>query len=1378
MFFSWVTPLVRRGWSTPLTSADLDAARWAIPSTDELLARYEAGAGNYKKRVWHMIRRRLALSGLLFFVYCATQIAQPLLLRQIVIAVQSDEANGLWCAFAIGGCGIIGSMAKEAQLFTNFQLGAELRAVTVALVYRRALDLRQSDLPPSVSNLLTNDAQKLLDALPLFHQLWATPTIILAAAFLLVSLAGWASLLGIAVLVCLIPTNLSIVRQMRQARARRMPLADLRVARCVEMVKGIRVLKFNGWDGRFEESILAQRLAEMPLIRRELRLYSYQMSMTIVLPQLATAIALIAVSLTSPAVHLTAELAFPTLSLFSVIRFPLMFFGDLVGQLVQASVALRRIDEFLSADTQPAGSLAPPSTSTRAVPSPTEHSATGAAAASSLATIDLDMEKAAGDPALQSCSLLELDCVSVAWRRSTTAKSNVKRAVNGPITIVAQPQPTPVVHDMSLSLAAGELLMLAGPVGSGKSSTLSAILDEAVMISGSIQCVPTVAFCSQIAWVQNLTVRENILFGLEMDKGRYLRVLEACCLHRDLAELPHADGTVIGERGVTLSGGQKQRVALARAAYAEPKLMLLDDCFSALDGPTGQHIFAALFIGENALLRHAACLLVSHATQYAPHVTRVLLVNDGRTVSQGPLHALQAQAAAPEGLSQSNQALLSGFLASIGAHPGSATSPLRSPTSPRPMMPSMAAPSPTISPTSSVLPPPVMATAATLADGLVDADDDGSDDDDDDIVGGRKALTPLAELIEADAVGARDDFKVEGASSSEKLGFHSVVSWVAAMGGWSFLGLEVFFFVLERISYVGSDVWLSAWTTAGVVNQSAPVASVAGLGTVASTADTHRYIGVYASLICINSFGAFARTTWFAHGGANAAEALFIRLLRGVVRSPMAFYDTTPVGRLTARLSYDTEVLDGLLIMKGLTCMASVFWMISGLSVVLTIVPVVGLAMLPCGVVYGACHLAYLRAGVQIQRVFAQSQSPLVSHIEESLAGGATIRAFRCKRRFRERLAVLNDDVGAAFLSYIGIGRWLAVRLEVVGALVSFSVAVACWALRKQLSGSLTGLVIIWSFNLTITLNFFVLSTSEFESKGVSLERVLEYVNLPSESEMHLPSDRSLNVSWPAHGALDFKDVTLRYRKSLPPALDGFSFSCRAGEHTGIVGRSGAGKSTIATALFRLVELESGSVRIDGVDLASLGLWEVRARALAIIPQEPVLFKGSVRRSLDPLEQHADEELWAALRTVDMERAINEMDGGLNCLAEEGGANWSVGERQLLCFSRALLRSPRVLLLDEATASVDHAADERIQRAIRTAMRTTTLLTVAHRLHTVVDYDTILVMGGGKCIEQGSPHQLLQRPESALGAIVSSLGTRTAARLRAVAKMAEERRGV
>ena len=297
---------------------------WAAPKTDALLARYDSLSGSYRWRLWLMVRGRLAISGGLFGIYIATQVAQPLLLRRTMFAVENDEAHGFAYAIAVGVAGACGSLVKEQQLFINLQLGAELRAVTAGLLFRRAMRVKQAELPRSLSNLFTIDAQKLLEFLPQIHMFWGAPLLITIAAFLIVDIAGGAALAGVLVLFCLVPINQRLVRWLRTARRKHLPLADLRVSRCVEMVKAVRVLKFNGWDEHFERAILRDRAAEMPYVRAELRYWAYSIGMTIALPQIATMVALAARVLSEPSTPLAAAVAFPTLSLFSIIRFPLM----------------------------------------------------------------------------------------------------------------------------------------------------------------------------------------------------------------------------------------------------------------------------------------------------------------------------------------------------------------------------------------------------------------------------------------------------------------------------------------------------------------------------------------------------------------------------------------------------------------------------------------------------------------------------------------------------------------------------------------------------------------------------------------------------------------------------------------------------------------------------------------------------------------------------------------------------------------------------------------------------------------------------------------------------------------------------------------------
>ena len=1034
-------------------------------------------------------------------------------------------------------------------------------------------------------------------------------------------------------------------------------------------------------------------------MRTELRVWCLQMTMTIVVPQIATMVALLASVLSQPTLPLTAELAFPILSLFSVIRFPIMYLGEEAGQLAQASIALRRLRAFL---TEPAAVPSPPPCAV----APSDVKLVPVAPLQVVAVAD---PPAGGGAA----AAVEVNGLSVWWKGALEQDPSAEATAS-----------VTAVRGASFRVFEGELLLVAGGVASGKSSLLAGLLGEARTHCHGAPRLPAegVAYCAQVPWVQNMSLRDNIVFGRPWDAAHFRTVLEACSLRQDLAALPDADHTIIGERGVTLSGGQKQRVALARAAYGLPRVLLLDDVFSALDGPTGRHIFSALF-GDAGLLRASAVVLVSHATHFAPSATSILLLHQGEVVANGSLEQLHALAVRPTGLPMEadKRATLTGFLSSVGGGGGGSGG--------------------------------VDTSMGAEDEAMAEAED--------------AALLTPKQLVLTDAPDHSG-----GAADLTRPGWQSLRLWLRAAGGCSWLLPELLFFACERASYVGADIWLSAWTTAGVSETQArrTLATVIGLSPVTSARAQSPYLAIYAVFVLSNCAFAYTRTAWFAKGGAAAAARIFGQLLHAVVRSPVVFFDTTPVGRLVARLSYDTEIVDGALVQKGLTVLASLFWLLSGLSVILGVVPAVAAAIGLCAPVFVLTHAAYQRSGVQLQRLYAEAQAPLVSHIEESLAGGATIRAHGCQRRFAQRLSQLNDNASTAYLGFAAVGRWLAFRLETIGAFISFAVATACWAMRDQISAPLSGLAIVWSFNLTVTLNFIVLSTSELENKGVSLERILEYAALPPEAPPRADADDALAPDWPARGAVDFVNVSLRYRPGLPLALNGLTCSIGAGEHVGIVGRTGAGKSTIAAALFRLVEIESGTVRIDGVDLRTLGLHAVRGRALAIIPQEPVLFRGAVRRSLDPLAQHSDEALWAVLQTVDMARTVRGLEGELGAESDESGSNFSVGERQLLCFARAMLRAPRLLVLDEATASVDHLADERIQRAIRGAMRSTTLLTVAHRLHTVMDYDRILVLSDGKCAEIGAPHALLQEPASSLSELVDLIGGEVGLKLRDIAR--------
>jgi ABC-type multidrug transport system fused ATPase/permease subunit len=514
----------------------------------------------------------------------------------------------------------------------------------------------------------------------------------------------------------------------------------------------------------------------------------------------------------------------------------------------------------------------------------------------------------------------------------------------------------------------------------------------------------------------------------------------------------------------------------------------------------------------------------------------------------------------------------------------------------------------------------------------------------------------------------------------------------------------------------------------------------------------------------------------------------------------MNYFDTTPVGRLMNRFTYgefcfehgaylwpgeslsdsfilnitsssikDTETLDVTLTMNMTVLMTSVGWIITGILLMAIILPwmMIPIAFV-CGV-YWILVLHYRKSAVDLQRLDATSRSPVQAKLGEVIDGTSTIRTYGKSSHFSHLFRNALDENSGMMMNFMAAHRWLSVRIQLLGACtVLFSVSfVASFNDMLQISPGIAAILIIWSANFTIALSFFVQGISDSEAAMTSFERAVAMTEVPQEESKSLDL-MPVDTTWPVKGEISFEKVSLRYRPGLPLSLNGLTFSLKSGQRCGVVGRTGAGKSTLAAALFRLVELEGGKITLDGVDLSTIQLADVRGRknGMVIIPQEPVLFPGTLKKSLDPFGDYSDEEVMDALDAV---RGASRGLSNLNTVVEEGGRNFSVGERQLICLGRAMLAKPKLLFLDEATASVDGETDALIQRMLRSKFVGTTLITIAHRLNTIMDYDCILVMSDGRAAEFGSPASLLSDADGIFSELVKSTGKESSAVLHSIA---------
>ena len=473
------------------------------------------------------------------------------------------------------------------------------------------------------------------------------------------------------------------------------------------------------------------------------------------------------------------------------------------------------------------------------------------------------------------------------------------------------------------------------------------------------------------------------------------------------------------------------------------------------------------------------------------------------------------------------------------------------------------------------------------------------------------------------------------------------------------------------------------------------------------------------------------------------------------MHAPIMFFETTPTGRILNRLSSDLDIIDGK-IPQQLKNFLSCLTMILGTFVVVTgVTPWFLVALLPISICYCFLQVYFTRTRRQVTRLQSIAKSPIFSHFSETINGASIIRAFNQQERF---FAESEAKVARHLLcNYVCdmTNRWLSIRVEILGNIIVFLAAVFAFYSRDSLTAGVIGLSISYAMQMIDGFGWTIRMAGELESDSVAIERVREYEDLPQEAAWH--TDQTLEESWPHEGHVQFQNYSTKYRPELDNVLTDFSLKINPGDKVGLVGRTGAGKSSLSLAMFRIIEAVEGGIIIDDKNVAELGLQDLRSR-MTIIPQEPTIFSGTLRFNLDPADKYPDAAVHEALQTAGLGKLVSGFTEGLQHQVSEGGAGFSLGEKQLICLARALLRRSKVLVLDEATAAVDSNTDDKIQETLRTQFSDCTVLTIAHRLNTVTGGDMIIVLDRGHIVEQGHPDTLLADSNSTFHKMAKTAG--------------------
>lgn len=539
--------------------------------------------------------------------------------------------------------------------------------------------------------------------------------------------------------------------------------------------------------------------------------------------------------------------------------------------------------------------------------------------------------------------------------------------------------------------------------------------------------------------------------------------------------------------------------------------------------------------------------------------------------------------------------------------------------------------------------------------------------------------------------------------------------------------LTIIVLLLSQGANIMTSLWLSYWTTDRF-----------GL-------TTGVYIGVYAGLGTLQALLMFLFSILLTVFGTNASKFLLKQAVRRTLRAPMSFFDTTPLGRITNRFSRDVDVMDNNLTDAIRMYFLTLAMIISVFALIIAFFHYFAIALVPLAILFVLAASYYRASAREVKRFESVLRSVVFAKFGEGLNGVASIRAYGLRDRFITNLRDAIDEMNAAYYLTFSNQRWLSTRLDTIGNLLVFTTGILVVTSRFNVSPAISGLVLSYILSIVQMLQFTVRQLAEVENGMNAVER-LEYYGTQLEEEA---PEHTIEVrpSWPENGEIIFDNVEMRYRANLPLVLKGLDMHVRGGERIGIVGRTGAGKSSIMSTLFRLVEISGGHIYIDGLDISTVGLHDLRSR-LAIIPQDPTLFRGTVRSNLDPFNEHSDLDLWSALRKADLvpaDAAIDDKDPTrihLDSVVEEDGLNFSLGQRQLMALARALVRGSQIIVCDEATSSVDMETDDKIQKTMAVGFRGKTLLCIAHRLRTIIGYDRICVMDAGSIAELDTPLNL------------------------------------
>ncbi|XP_051158203.1 ATP-binding cassette sub-family C member 4-like [Leptopilina boulardi] len=1233
--------------------------------------------------------------------------------------------------FAGGICltSILKVISINQSLYGALHIGGRVRIAVCSLVYRKALKLSKTALgetaPGKIVNLVANDVNRFDLVSILIHYMWSAPLTALIIAYFLYNQAGYAGVIGIAVIFIVVPIQSYTGKLSSIYRLQTAIKTDERVRLMDEIISGVQVIKMYAWEKPFCALVEIARKLELKIVTKSSYIRGIYMTFNIFTTRIALFSTLLTMLLYKE--QLTADKVFVISSYFAILSHTMSgMFVRGFAEIAECLVAIRRLQHFLMyeefEEMNPHQSY-----HARTIKKTDKRN-------SVKSNFHFINEGFVDDLRIRQNGLLinndhfnnnsncvkdVLDEAPETWAvklDNVTAKWESDQAEN-------------TLEKINLEIETGKLYMVIGMVGAGKSSLLSAILKEIALTEGSIRVKGGLSYAGQESWVFGSSVRQNILFGQAYDRQRYQRVVKACALLRDFKQFPQGDQTIVGDRGSSLSGGQKARINLARAVYRQADIYLFDDPLSAVDAHVGKHLFEECI---KHYLSGKTRILATHQLQYIKGVDAIILLDQGKMkFYKNYQQLLQSH---PE------------YMPLIAAENSNNNEESFMEIS------TMQRKFSTISNKSKV--------SEACGDMEIEENEQHSENIDKLVEGTSKGTVKGSIFLNYFRAGANLFF-----------GFIVFILFIATQFAASLNDLYVPFLITAEEAKLYKAVNITRNQTDEGLFKVQPWSQEVYL---------YVYSGIVMSIFLIGIIRSFA----FYALCMRASQRLHDMVFSAFIRTGMRFFDTNPSGRILNRFSKDLVAIDELL-PKALLDAGQIIMMTMGTLIVTCIISyyyIIPIVLL--GAVFYWIRKVFLKTSKNVKRLEGMTRSPVFTHLNATLNGLTTIRAFGAQEILKHEFDKFQDLHTSSWFMFIvtssAFGYSLDVFTFIFVTVVTFTSLISSDSSTEN--GGKVGLAITQVMSMMGMIQWGMRQSAEVTNQLMSVERVLEYAELPSEPNLRdkgVMSKKKRKQSmiesivtppkdWPTLGSIRFRNMYLKYSNEDPPVLQDLNIVIHPTEKVGVVGRTGAGKTSLIAALFRLAKID-GVIEIDNIDTGTVCLEDLR-RQISIIPQDPVLFSGTIRRNLDPFSEFPDRLLWEVLEEVELKEAIAAVNG-LDSRVSDRGSNFSVGQRQLICLARAILRNNRILMLDEATANVDPQTDALIQRTIRTKFAPCTVLTVAHRLNTIMDSDKVLVLDAGQMAEFDHPHILLQNQHGQFTSLVRETGRAMFEQLSKVAEL-------